>query len=721
MPYDLLSPEIRKYVHDKRWEVLRPIQAAAITRIMSTDEHYILASRTASGKTEAAFLPVLSKIDRQRAGVFVLYVSPLIALINDQFARVEELCTYLDMTVTKWHGEASVGGKNRLLKEPSGVVLITPESIEAMFVNRPYQVKLLFEQLQFVVIDEIHAFIGSDRGVQLKSLLSRLRAINKGRFRVIGLSATIGDYEEAKRFTGEPEKTKVLLDKTAKETEAFFRYFPKESEALPVPLLKDLYRETSENKVLLFPNSRGRAEEVAVRLLRISEKVGGHKNYFSHHSSVDKEVREYVEDFAKNNKRQNFLISCTSTLELGIDIGSVDEVVQIDATYSIASLIQRIGRSGRREGEKSYLYLYATDKWSLLQSLACWVLFQEGFIDPPEISIQPYDILAHQALSIVKSTSGISSVDMVSRLGRNHAFSQIASGEIEEITAHLLETGMLELVGRELIIGVDGEFLVNHRDFFSVFQTEEQFKVLHAGNSIGEVPFSAQVREGENILLAARVWKIRYVDEKAKKIEVERAVDGKKPVFSGGGGVIHSRIREKMMEILFSGNDYQELNDAAREALRELRCEFNCFSALSQEFDRPLWRSETSSVILFPFVGTKVARALVYLLRLSGLRFFADEGSGALEGDKVTYDAFLEAWSLLGNQFIDLDMSLAEMVTENPAVLGFSKWGQLLPAPYQVKLLKARYFDFDGARDFLTKTIWRINEDVNSGDFTENL
>jgi len=195
-----------------------------------------------------------------------------------------------------------------------------------------------------------------------------LQNVNAKPFSIVGLSATIGDYNEAKKFTGNELHTKVLLDRTAKEINAIFRYFKNGNEELPLELLKDLYIETKENKVLIFPNSRGRAEEVAVKLKKISDRVKGHSNYFSHHSSVDKEVREYVEYFAKNNNRQNFCISCTSTLELGIDIGTVDEVVQIDATHSISSLIQRVGRSGRKEGESSNLFLYATTQWSLLQS-----------------------------------------------------------------------------------------------------------------------------------------------------------------------------------------------------------------------------------------------------------------------------------------------------------------------------------------------------------------
>ncbi len=376
--FDQLAEPIRKYIRDKRWDALHPIQDAAIPRILSTDKNIILASRTASGKTEAAFLPILTKVDFKTPGVKVLYISPLIALINDQFLRVEELCTYLDVPVTKWHGEANRTLKEKLIKHPQGVVLITPESIEAMFVNAPRNVKHLFSALKFVVIDEIHSFSGTDRGIQLKSILSRLQSRSLANFRVVGLSATIGkDFTDVKKMTGQLDNTIVLRDKTAKPLEAEFKYFEMDGIDLPQKLLEDLYLKVKDQKVLIFPNSRGKAEEVAVRLKKISDRVKGHSYYFSHHSSVDKEQREYIEHFAKNNTRYPFAIACTSTLELGIDIGAVEKVVQIDATHSIASLVQRVGRSGRKDGAQSSLLLYATDSWSLLQSLACLSLYKD--------------------------------------------------------------------------------------------------------------------------------------------------------------------------------------------------------------------------------------------------------------------------------------------------------------------------------------------------------
>ena len=395
MSFDLLSEPIRKFIREKQWEHLRPIQSAAIVKILTTDNNYILVSKTASGKTEAAFLPILSKVNFNDYGVQVLYISPLIALINDQFYRIEEICKYLDVTVTKWHGEANISLKEKLIKNPNGISLITPESLEAMFLHKPFNVKKLFSNLKYVVIDEIHSFVGTDRGVHLKSILSRLQQINNNSFCIVGLSATVGDYVEVKRFTGDELNTRVLLDKSAKKINILFRFFRADNDELPLELLKDLYVETKNNKVLIFPNSRGRAEEVSVKLKKISEKLKGHQNYFSHHSSVNKEIREYIEYFAKNNIRQNFCISCTSTLELGIDIGTVDEVVQIDATHSIASLIQRVGRSGRKGEESSNLSVYTTNEWSLLQSIACWLLYTEGFIEPPQNYDKPYDILGH--------------------------------------------------------------------------------------------------------------------------------------------------------------------------------------------------------------------------------------------------------------------------------------------------------------------------------------
>lgn len=701
MSYKLLSEPIRKYVRDKRWESLRPIQAAAISKIITTDNNYIIASRTASGKTEAAFLPILSKTDFNTKGVQVLYISPLIALINDQFHRIEDLCKDLEISVTKWHGEAKKSLKTNLIKDPNGIVLITPESLEAMFVNAPYNVSTLFGNLKYIVIDEIHSFLGVDRGLQLMSLLSRLQLVNKSKIITIGLSATIGDdnYIEAKQLTGDVENTKILLDRTKKETEAKFKYFNNSKAELSLDLLKDLYKETYSNKVLIFPNSRGRAEEIAVKLRKISDKVNGHKYYYSHHSSVDKEIRESIEYFAKNNERFNFCISCTSTLELGIDIGAVDKIVQIDSTHSVASLVQRIGRSGRREGEKSIANIYATDKWILLQSLACWNLYKSEFLEPLNTAKKPYDILFHQSLSIVKQLSGCTKAELIKRISNNPVFNKISETEINVLINKFLQLDYLEDIQRELILGIEGENIVNSREFYSVFKTEPNFKVIHSGKTIGDIPLSPQIKIDENILLAAKIWKIKDVDFKGSKIIVIPARDGKKPKFYGGGGGIHNQVREEMLRTLTNNEKYSELDENSSRIIDDLRYDFKCFSIQNYKFDCPIIEKE-GKVLLFTFTGTKVNKSLSFLFSLTNTE-------SSLCDDSSSFEIGLEKPEInqlihnVNEEYKKINDYLIAALKGNESLIGFSKWGSYLPLEYQVEIVKERHFDFDGAIELI--------------------
>ncbi|WP_312330574.1 DEAD/DEAH box helicase [Sphingobacterium sp.] len=703
MAFELLSEPIRRYVKDKRWESLRPIQAAAIEKIMKSDSNVILASRTASGKTEAAFLPILSKISPRSESVQVLYISPLIALINDQFIRVEDLCSYLDIKVTKWHGEANRTAKEHLIKEPNGVVLITPESLEAMLVNKSQYVSILFNDLKYIVIDEIHSFIGTDRGIQLKSILHRIQKSAKVTPAIVGLSATLGDFEEAKRMTGRPDATVVLRDRTAKSMVTSFRYFESGANQLSLELLKDLYKETYNSKVLVFPNSRGRAEEVAVKLKRIAEKVNGHTCYYSHHSSVDRELREWIEHFAKTNTYHPFVISCTSTLELGIDIGSVEKVVQIDATHSIASLIQRVGRSGRKDGQASSLLLYATGKWSLLQSLACWELYKQEFIEPPFVALKPFDLFAHQLLAVVKQYSGLPISILKTELEQNFAFKDIKYEEFDDILSHLIETDMLEQLGKEVIIGLEGERIVNSRDFYSVFATEIHFKVLHDGKSIGDLPSSSPIMIEDNILLAAKIWKVVNMDFRSRKIFVKPTNDGKPPIFGGEPGNTHPLVRQKMLELLMTSSIHPELDEQCCAILDDMRQVFKDISIESLEDDRPLFVGE-NSYKFYTFQGSKIFDTLKFILSAAGLEFRNQDASASIEIDKE--QGFEWSAPKLLAVFQDLDQHLAFRIDTNPAILSFAKWAILIPKDKQIELLKSRRYDFDGALKFINSVRW---------------
>ncbi|MBW8687034.1 DEAD/DEAH box helicase [Chitinophaga rhizophila] len=711
--FSLLSEPIRRYINDKRWEALRPIQSAAIKRIMGTEDHYILVSRTASGKTEAAFLPILSKVNFKDEGVQVLYISPLIALINDQFARVEDLCRYMDVTVTRWHGEANITAKKRLLKQPEGILLITPESIESLFCNRPENARALFSKLKFIVIDEIHTFLGSDRGMHLRSLLSRIGELATGpKPRIVGLSATVGDYEEAKRFTGDPANTKVLIDPTAKGIKAYFKFSKGNEVAYQPDFIAELYRHVHDRKVLIFPNTRGNAEELAVKLKKMAERKKGHPYYFSHHSAVDKDLREYVEEFVKNNKRHNFCIACTSTLELGIDIGTVETVIQVDATHSIASLIQRVGRSGRKEGEESKLLLYATENWSMLQSFACWELFKEQFVEPVYGQIKPYDLLFHQTLSILKETNGLPRQLLVQKLHNNAVFTAFTGAELDFLLDDMIKRDFIEDLRRELIVGVEGEKLTSSRDFYSMFASPVMLKVIHAGNTIGELEVDPAIVIGDNVLLAARIWKITDIDFNTKKVYVTPANDGKKPKFSSGTGDVHPRIRNKMLEILATEFTSDEADSSAIESINEVRSMFREFRLNGQSAVRPvIVKSDT--IDIYTFTGTKINRTLHFLIQTLGNKVIMDDKTSriSIEGKAINLQ------ELVNNIRYQLpairEHVRATMETSNPP-FPVNKWGVWLPIDLQVEYVLNNVFDVPGTAAFLEELqlVTPIHEDT---------
>ncbi|RYG46461.1 MAG: DEAD/DEAH box helicase, partial [Chitinophagaceae bacterium] len=472
-----------------------------------------------------------------------------------------------------------------------------------------------------------------------------------------------------------------------------------ETKELPPAFIETLYELTKDKKVLIFPNSRGRAEEIAVKLKKLSEQRKGHSFYFSHHSSIDKELREHIEHFAKNNERHCFAIVCTSTLELGIDIGSVDLVVQVDAPFSVSSLVQRVGRSGRRKDSTGSLQLFATDPWELLQSLACWDLYKENFNEPLKAEAKPFGLLFHQVLSLLKETSGITRAALLEWIRTNPAFSSITDQEANFLLDDMIEKDFIEDLKRELILGLEGERLVSSRNFYTVFKTEENFHVMHAGKQIGEMPMSPQVEVGENIFLAARIWTIIDVNPEAARIEVIPAKDGKKPLFPGSGGDIHSPIREKMLELLYQDSTGSELHESAVLALHELRQVFQAVPVTNLATDRPALQNERG-VEWYTFSGTAVNRTLAFLLKAAGISAAHDDRKSMFTFES---SAGSVTWIIAQakKQLAQLDKLIDEALEHSPHVFTFTKWGIFLPDEYKKIYLMERYFDRENTAVFL--------------------
>ena len=345
-----------------------------------------------------------------------------------------------------------------------------------------------------------------------------------------------------------------------------------------------------------------------------------------------------------------------------------------------------------------------------MQSLACWLLYREGFVEPLRTATRPYDILLHQALSTVKQLSGCSEAELIARLQANAAFSTVTTEQLTEILAELLRIGWLERIGQELIIGVEGEYIVNSRDFYSVFKTEPGFKVQHAGKTIGEIPLTPQVQENENLLLAARIWKIKYIDEKAKKIEVVPANDGKRPIFLGGGGVVDAKVREKMLQLLMQATQHPELDEVSQQILRELRQEFAGFALTDAVHQRPVQLKE-GKLVLYTFTGTRINRSLVFLLNCLDMPvsyvYREEDSSFTLSLAPARLPELVTQLGLFAQQ---VDDYLVLAVEENPGLLDFAKWGASLPVVYQCDVLKERYFDFDGTMAFLQKLVLVLSQ-----------
>jgi ATP-dependent helicase Lhr and Lhr-like helicase len=703
--FDLLIEPIKKYIYEEKWEELRPIQEMAISCVLQTNLDYIISARTASGKTEAAFLPCISVAFPEgcdtRGGVKILYISPLIALINDQFRRVEDLCKHLDIKITKWHGEASQSAKKAILQEPQGIVLITPESIEAMLANRPADVKKLFGSLDFVIVDEIHAFIGSERGLQLSSLLFRLQQKSTKKTRYIGLSATLGDYTIAKKFFGDSENAKIIRDKNSNQINVIFKYFKTDGNEFGRAMMDDLYYETKTSKNLVFPNSRGKVEEITVKLKEKSDKSGVGESYFAHHSSINKETREWVEVFAKNSRGENFSISCTSTLELGIDIGSIDKVIQIDSTFSVASLSQRLGRSGRKTGV-SNLVMYATDPIKLLQNIACYELLKQGFCEPSIQIKKPFDILFHQILSILKETSGLPRETLVKNIQANTAFEYITNSEIQELIQYMILIEYIEDLARELIVGIQAQYVVTSKDFYSVFATSKGYRVFNKDHLIGEISPSMTGSSanflGENIYLAGKKWKIVGLDDKTLKFFVEKANDGRAPLFSGEGGDTDAKIRHKMLEIALSNQAFDYTDSKSNLVLQELRDEFKEFQDIDQNIQRPYFQKD-NKLVLCLFTSSKVYKTVCLILS----KQYEKRCDG--DPDQMTI-------SLIDETFIDFQKTVDSLLsqkftcedlveTDSLHKIIKQKWGQNLPLRMQYAMINERVFDFEGAYAFL--------------------
>lgn len=545
-PFEQLHPGVQYHLANTlRWHGLRPTQAAAVGPILSGDDALVLAP-TAGGKTEAAMFPVLSRMATEEwQGVSVLYICPLRALLNNLQPRIDGYCRWLGRSAAVWHGDVSQSQRQRILAERPDVLLTTPESLESMLVSTKVDPRALFAGLQTVVIDEIHAFAADDRGWHLLAVLERLSRIAGRELQRIGLSATVGNPDELLDWLqgGFRSRASTVVAPPAPpagvEPEITVDYVGSISNAATV--IASLHQG---EKRLVFVDSRRQAEELGAAL-----RGHGIETYLSHSSLSAAERRRSEEAFAD---ARDTVIVATSTLELGIDVGDLDRVIQIGSTRTVASFLQRLGRTGRRAGSVRNCLFLAVEDEAVLLAAGMLKRWSDGWVEPIVPPPHPRHIAAQQLMAVCLQEHRISADEWSSWWGDLPVFDASAP----QIMDHLVAEGFFERDGPFLHIGPEAERRFGRRyfsDLTAVFTAPPEFVVLAGRVEIGTIgtDILTQPVEGPRILLlAGRSWNVTHVDWERRRCFVEPAKEGGKAKWSGSGAGLSYDVARGMRDVL---------------------------------------------------------------------------------------------------------------------------------------------------------------------------
>lgn len=599
--FDKLARPIQKWIRQQGWRELRDIQARAVHQICDSDADLIIAASTAGGKTEAAFLPLISQLlDRpsdSSGGFDLVYIGPLKALITDQAERLSGLCHETPLAAYPWHGDVAQSVKTKALKEPQGILLITPESLEALFIRRGLEIPRLFAACRAIVIDELHSLLDTERGVQLRSLLTRLEWALKRPIRRIGLSATLGDMNLARGYLRPDGADAVrLLETKGGESElrlqvrGYLEGSSAGAQSAHNAVAAHLFQVLRGSDNLVFAGARNRVEAISDTLRQRCEDERLPQEFFPHHANLSRDHRSFVEQRLKDPTKPTTAV-CTSTLELGIDIGDIASVAQIGAPYSVAGLRQRLGRSGRREGSPAILRQYVIEsettpiscfsdrlRLTLLRAVAAIELLLEGWCEPPKPQALHLSTLVHQVLAVIAERGGASAAGLYDLLCQKGPFRQVSQKVFIDLLRALgrPECGLIEQTAQGvLLLGPTGEKLVAHYSFYAVFQTPDEFRLITTeGRVLGVLSVNNILSPGILVIFSGRRWVVREVHDQEKTIVVSPAKAGIPPRFDGDPGEVHDAIVERMFSILADEAVPAYLDPTAQKMLHQARRDY---------------------------------------------------------------------------------------------------------------------------------------------------
>lgn len=594
------------------WSSLRPVQELAGQSLLSGHNAVILAP-TAGGKTEASIFPALSMLcDTSAETVGVLYIAPIKALLNNQADRLDIYTQMVGLSRFVWHGDVNQSARKRFLEDPAEVLMTTPESLEVMLMSSRISVGALFRDLRMVIIDEVHALAGSDRGAHLLSVLERIAQHSEHDVQRVGLSATVGNPEEILAWLqGSSKRPGEVVDPLhAPSKKALLVVMRDELEELA----EDAARVGKGQKSLLFCQSRSLTEAAASALQEYGVDV------FVHHSSVSAEERERAEaTFTRDDLAA--CIACTSTLELGIDIGDLDKVLQVETTSTVSAFLQRLGRTGRRENTIANTTFLCSTPDTVIQACAILRLARSGWVEDVEVNSRCWPVLAHQLMAMSLATGGLDPDKAFDVLHEVTDFAGITRDEYDALIEHMTASGFLWSTNGLLVMGDEGERVFGRRNFmemYAVFSSPQLFTVQTlAGRELGslEQAFVDDLMEGEStFVLAGRRWQVERINLKERRVRVSAAASGKRPSWTSFMPQhLGLTLCQQVREVLLDDDEPSYLHKTAAEALRARRHEL-----------APVLRDEDcllideDQVTWWTFAGGRINRTLRGVLEVHG-------------------------------------------------------------------------------------------------------
>lgn len=689
--FSRLAPRLQEAIVSRLgWTALRPVQELAGQAILGGQNAVILAP-TAGGKTEASMFPALSLLlERPTDTVGLLYIAPIKALLNNQAERLGRYTEMVGLDRLVWHGDTGATAKRNFQKEPCELLMTTPESLEVMLISPKVQAESLFQDLRLVIIDEVHALAGTDRGAHLMSVIERLAAFSRNDVQRLGLSATVGNPEAILDWLkGSSERPGAVIDPPKQ---------PARRELLIVhrPALEDLSEDAAQmgkgHKSLFFCQSRAVTEAVAAKMREVGTEV------FVHHSSVSLEEREAAE--RRFHRGRDVCIACTSTLELGIDVGDLDKVFQAEAPDTVGSFLQRMGRTGRRTGTKANTSFFCSTGWTVVQAIALIELARRGWVEEVALNPRCWPVLVHQSLAMALSKEGVRPREIWQRLSKVPDFSGISTEEYKALIQHLIAEDYLYATGGLVTLGDKAERIYGRKNFmelYAVFSSPQNYRVeTRSGKDLGTLDqaFVDRLEVGLSaVLLAGRSWTVWSIDHRYRRIKVAPSAGGKRPRWGGYiPQFLSFELCREMRALLCSDQDFPYLHPSARDKLEDKREQLGSLlrsSSLGFEV-------ESGFVSWWTFAGGRVNNTLKLALPEIGIK-------------KVSADNFCLNFQYFGHDdFTDRLLSLSEEsfwrrddvlrgIRARLPAYRLSKFQDALPLSAQREVLEQYLLDVPGA------------------------